>query len=73
MSKSGKNEDKGIGRLLSNIALCMASLGSPVLTAATLILYVDVETNQVYTTPGKNRVKLGEFEQVKRDENSASK
>ncbi|CAE6499865.1 phosphate-selective porin [Nitrosomonas nitrosa] len=72
MSKSGKNQDKRIGKLLSNVALCMASLGSPVLSAATLILYVDVETNQVYTTPGKNRVKLGEFEQVKRVENSAS-
>ncbi|MCP5275137.1 MAG: porin [Burkholderiales bacterium] len=33
-----------------------------------LTLYVDPETNQVYTTPGKNRVKLGDFEPVKQAE-----
>lgn len=32
--------------------------------AQALVLYVDSETNQVYTTPGKNRVKLGKFKQV---------
>ena len=32
--------------------------------AQALVLYVDPETNQVYTTPGKNRVKLGKFKQV---------
>lgn len=36
--------------------------------AQALVLYVDLETNQVYTTPGKNRVKLGKFKQVEEDE-----
>lgn len=31
---------------------------------STLTLYVDPETNQVYTTPGENRVKLGDFQPV---------
>ena len=29
-----------------------------------LVLYVDPESNQVYTTPGNNRIKLGKFKQV---------
>lgn len=33
--------------------------------AAALTLYVDPKTNQVYTTPGENRIKLGDFEPVK--------
>ncbi|HNP27221.1 MAG TPA: hypothetical protein PKM20_10810, partial [Nitrosomonas sp.] len=37
-------------------------------TASALTLYVDPETNQVYTTPGENRVKLGDFEPVKKAE-----
>lgn len=36
--------------------------------AQALVLYVDRETNQVYTSPGKNRVKLGKFQQVEEDE-----
>ncbi|SFK26757.1 Phosphate-selective porin [Nitrosomonas aestuarii] len=38
-------------------------------TASALTLYVDPETNQVYTTPGENRIKLGDFEPVKKAEN----
>lgn len=33
--------------------------------AQELILYVDTATKQVYTEPGKNRIKLGTFQQVK--------
>ena len=34
------------------------------INAQKLILYVDTVTKQVYTEPGKNRVKLGSFQQV---------
>lgn len=37
-----------------------------------LVLYVDPETNQVYTTPGKNRVKLGKFQQVEENETAST-
>jgi hypothetical protein len=74
MSISGKNkyQSLSISRPVSRTLLFAALLGSPVLMASTLILYVDVETNQVYTTPGENRVKLGEFEPVKKVRQTAS-
>ena len=37
-----------------------------------LVLYVDPETNQVYTTPGNSRVKLGKFKQVEEVETEHS-
>lgn len=42
--------------------------GSLTLPAHALVLYVDPETEQVYTSPGKNRVKLGKFKQVVKEE-----
>lgn len=42
-----------------------ALLGGGMITPAqALQLYVDSKTSQVFTTPGPNRIKLGEFEQV---------
>ena len=42
-----------------------ALLGGSMLTPAqALQLYVDSKTSQVFTTPGPNRIKLGDFEQV---------
>ncbi len=38
--------------------------GGIVLPAHALQLYVDSKTSQVFTSPGPNRIKLGEFEQV---------
>lgn len=38
--------------------------GGTVLPAQALQLYVDSKTSQVFTAPGPNRIKLGEFEQV---------
>ena len=38
--------------------------GGMVLPAQALQLYVDSKTSQVFTAPGPNRIKLGEFEQV---------
>ncbi len=54
----------------SIIALTLfASLTQP---ADALVLYVDPETEQVYTSPGKNRVKLGKFKQVDKEETKQS-
>ena len=44
--------------------LLIVLLGSAISPAYALTLYVDPTTNQVYTTPGENRVKLGTFKQV---------
>lgn len=63
---------KSISRPISCILLFVILLNSSVLMASTLILYVDMDTNQVYTAPGENRIKLGEFEQVKKIENVRS-
>lgn len=41
--------------------------------AHALQLYVDSKTSQVFTSPGPNRIKLGEFEQVDEKEASHSK
>ena len=46
------------------VLIILGNLSNP---AHALVLYVDRETNQVYTTPGKNRVKLGKFMQVDED------
>ena len=51
-----------------------ALLGSGLAVPAhALQLYVDSKTSQVFTTPGPNRIKLGEFEQVDQKEASHSK
>jgi phosphate-selective porin OprO/OprP len=52
--------------MISNkLSLAMLSLlGCASLSAQALELYVDTETQQVYTSPGKNRVRLGEFQKV---------
>jgi hypothetical protein len=47
--------------------LSLTSIGSA--SAATLDLYVDSATQQIYAEPGPNRVKLGTFVQV--DEKTA--
>ncbi len=52
--------------ILSLVSLVL--LSSIIIPAHALVLYVDPETEQVYTTPGKNRVKLGKFKQVDLDE-----
>ena len=43
-----------------------ASIFSPA-NAQEMDLYVDTVTKQVYTAPGKNRVKMGTFQQVQKD------
>lgn len=51
-----------------------ALLGGGLVTPAqALQLYVDSKTSQVFTTPGPNRIKLGEFEQVEHKEASHAK
>ncbi len=42
----------------------LISLPSSLINAQQLILYVDTVTKQVYTEPGRNRVKLGKFQQI---------
>ncbi len=49
---------------LACMTLFATLLSSTVLSAHALTLYVDPVTNQVYTTPGENRVELGKFKQV---------
>ncbi|MCP5243189.1 porin [Nitrosomonas sp.] len=71
MSRFGEKKKKdlpGLGReiVVWFVAALLLSHTSQVLSALTL--YVDPETNQVYTTPGKNRIKLGDFEPVKHAE-----
>ena len=41
--------------------------------AQQLELYVDTVTKQVYTAPGKNRVKMGTFQQVQKDSGQKAK
>jgi hypothetical protein len=62
----------------SNAAICsfgfslIASLFSPA-DAQEIDLYVDTVTKQVYTEPGKNRVKMGTFQQVQKGANRQDK
>ena len=52
---------------LSKLTLAViAALGASVSSAAFAIdFYVDTKTKQIFAEPGKNRVKMGSFEQVK--------
>ncbi|MCH9639403.1 MAG: porin [Betaproteobacteria bacterium] len=50
----------------------IALLSSVVIPVHALTLYVDPDTEQVYTSPGKNRVKLGTFKQVDESDNAQS-
>ncbi|MCB1936316.1 MAG: porin [Nitrosomonas sp.] len=52
------------GRLSVTGIVSLSLLFATMPVMSTLTLYVDPETNQVYTTPGENRVKLGDFEPV---------
>jgi hypothetical protein len=55
---------------LSKLTLAVATaLGASLSASAFAIdLYVDTKTKQIYAEPGKNRVKMGTFEQVKEGE-----
>ncbi|MEO6422241.1 MAG: porin [Candidatus Nitrotoga sp.] len=44
--------------------ILLALLGSTAIPAQAIQLYVDTQTQQVFTAPGINRVKLSEFEEV---------
>lgn len=56
----------------NNASLAVAAiLAGGVIPAQALELYVDTKTQQVFTAPGKNRVRLGEFQKV--DETAAAK
>ena len=47
--------------------IALSLFGSLTIPAHALVLYVDPETEQVYTSPGKNRIKLGKFKQVDKE------
>jgi hypothetical protein len=57
---------------LSKLTLAVATvLGASLSSAAFAIdLYVDTKTKQIFAEPGKNRVKMGSFEQVKESSTS---
>jgi phosphate-selective porin OprO/OprP len=56
----------------NNARLAVAAiLASGVLPVQALELYVDTKTQQVFTAPGRNRVRLGEFQKV--DEGATAK
>ncbi len=64
---------KGFGAAISSLGLILgASLFSPA-GAQQLDLYVNTVTKQVYTAPGKNRVKMGTFQQVQKDSGQQTK
>ena len=42
----------------------LALLGGTTIPAHAIQLYVDTQTQQVFTSPGINRIKLSEFEEV---------
>jgi hypothetical protein len=69
MTISGKREKLILPRVnrffhaAAVISVLLLTGAMPAISALTL--YVDPETNQVYTTPGENRIKLGDFEPVK--------
>ncbi|QSA96496.1 porin [Methylococcus sp. EFPC2] len=46
-----------------NVAIAAALMGTAI-SADALELFVDTKTGQVYTTPGKGRTRLGEFQKV---------
>lgn len=50
----------------------LSLFGNTIMPVHALVLYVDPETEQVYTSPGKNRVKLGKFKQVDATEEKQS-
>ena len=52
--------------------IALSLFGSLTLPAHALVLYVDPDTEQVYTSPGKNRVKLGKFKPVAEEETKQS-
>lgn len=52
--------------------IALSLFGSLTIPAHALVLYVDPETEQVYTSPGKNRVKLGKFKQVDKEKKEQS-
>ena len=76
MKQSGMNKVKTL--LLSRLIRTVLSITAIVLLCSVLIpahaltLYVDPDTEQVYTTPGKNRIKLGNFKRVDETENTQS-
>ncbi|MDP1558656.1 MAG: porin [Nitrosomonas sp.] len=55
---------KGKNKSIVASIIALSLFGNTILPAHALVLYVDPETEQVYTSPGKNRVKLGKFKQV---------
>lgn len=71
MGLSGEKREKrlsGVRQKSYGLVVAVLLLISSTHALSTLTLYVDPETNQVYTTPGENRVKLGDFEPVKKAE-----
>jgi len=62
--------DRFVPAVFSVVAIAL--LSSVVIPVHALTLYVDPDTEQVYTSPGKNRVKLGTFKQVDETKNTQS-
>lgn len=54
------------------VIIFLLLLGGAATPVHALVLYVDPKTEQVYTSPGKNRVRLGEFKQVDEIKNKNS-
>lgn len=64
---------KGLSAAICSVGLTLgASIFAPA-DAQQLDLYVDTVTKQVYTAPGKNRVKMGTFQQVQKEPGQQTK
>ena len=59
-------------KLIASLIIVSSLFCYTIMPAHSLVLYVDTETEQVYTSPGKNRVKLGRFKRVDEAENKQS-
>jgi hypothetical protein len=57
-----------IAKLMATGLSVTVILGPVLSQAGELTLYVDKKTNQVYTSPGRNRVKIGDFRQIDKGE-----
>src|SRR5689334_18395186 len=64
---------KGGSAVICSLALVLVVSHFAPADAQEIDLYVDTVTKQVYTEPGKNRVKMGTFQQVQKGANRQDK
>ncbi len=64
---------KSFSAAISSLGLVLGASIFSQASAQELDLYVDTVTKQVYTAPGKNRVKMGTFQQVQKDSGRQAK